>query len=59
MESDEESGSKDMDYYMDTLKDRIGNNVKMIWILDSGAGNWETLWITNSLKGFVAVNLEI
>jgi acetylornithine deacetylase/succinyl-diaminopimelate desuccinylase-like protein len=59
MESDEESGSGDMDYYMDTLKERIGNHVKMIWILDSGAGNYDTLWITNSLRGFVAVNLEV
>ena len=36
MESDEESGSEDMDYYLEMLSDKIGKQVKTIWILDSG-----------------------
>ena len=59
MESDEESGSNDMDYYLDNLKERIGSNIKVIWIVDSGAGNYETLWLTSSLRGNVVVNVEI
>jgi len=59
MESDEESGSKDMTYYMDTLKERIGDKVSNVWIVDSGAGNYETFWLTNSLRGSCAVELEI
>ena len=30
METDEESGSIDMDYYLDLLKEKIGDNIKMI-----------------------------
>lgn len=51
MESAEESGSIDMNYYLDILKDRIGNHVKIIFVVDSGAGNYDTLWITSSLRG--------
>lgn len=59
MESDEESGSHDMNYYLDFLKEKIGNNVKTVWILDSGAGDYESLWVTSSLRGCFAVKLEI
>jgi len=59
METDEESGSIDMDYYLDFCKEKIGKNVKMIWIVDSGAGNYDTLWLTTSLRGYMAFELEI
>ena len=59
MESDEESGSKDMDYWLDYHKERIGRKVKQIWITDSGAADYETLWITSSLRGFMMVEVEI
>ena len=35
MESSEESGSPDMPFYLNKLKDRIGNNVKVVFIVDS------------------------
>ena len=51
MEGDEESGSRDMEYYLEKLKDKIGNKIKMIWIVDSGVADYKTLWITDSLRG--------
>jgi acetylornithine deacetylase/succinyl-diaminopimelate desuccinylase-like protein len=59
METDEESGSVDMDYYLKFCKEKIGNHVKMIWIVDSGAGNYETMWLTTSLRGYLSFELEI
>jgi len=59
MEGDEESGSVDMDYYLDKLKEKIGKCVKMIWIVDSGAGNYDRLWITDSLRGCMITTLKI
>jgi acetylornithine deacetylase/succinyl-diaminopimelate desuccinylase-like protein len=41
MESQEESGSDDILSYMSLLKDRIGNHVKVIGIIDSGCGNYD------------------
>jgi len=59
MESCEESGSYDIEFYFELLKERIGKNVKTISILDSGAGNYENLWVTSSLKGLLMFNLNI
>eukprot|EP00316_Scyphosphaera_apsteinii_P000219 CAMPEP_0119299234 /NCGR_PEP_ID=MMETSP1333-20130426/1344_1 /TAXON_ID=418940 /ORGANISM="Scyphosphaera apsteinii, Strain RCC1455" /LENGTH=518 /DNA_ID=CAMNT_0007300601 /DNA_START=189 /DNA_END=1745 /DNA_ORIENTATION=+ len=52
----EESGSRDLPYYMDKLSDRIGTP-DLICCLDAGCGNYEQLWMTTSLRGCVAVNL--
>ncbi|MDH3285280.1 MAG: M20/M25/M40 family metallo-hydrolase, partial [Acidobacteriota bacterium] len=54
----EESGSFDLPHYMDALKDRIGSP-EMVLCLDSGCGNFEQLWITNSLRGMAAGTLTI
>ncbi len=59
MESDEESGSEDMDYYLEMLSDVIGDNVKMIWILDSCNLSFDALWITTSLRGCATNVLEV
>jgi len=59
MEGAEESGSKDMEFYLKSLKERIGKNVKKLFVLDSGIGNYETLWITNSLRGCISGKLNI
>ncbi len=59
MESCEESGSIDMPFYLDLLKDRIGDHVEMISIVDSGCGNYDTFWITSSLRGSTAMSIEI
>lgn len=59
MEGDEESGSGDMDYYLERLKKRLGENIKMIWIVDSGACDYERMWITESLRGCLIMNMKI
>ena len=58
IEAAEESGSPDIPYYMEELKERIGD-ISLIVCLDSGAGNYEQLWLTNALRGFVACDLNI
>ncbi len=59
MEADEESGSEDMDYYLETLADVIGTDVKMIWIVDSGCFTFDTFWLTTSLRGHCCHKLEV
>jgi acetylornithine deacetylase/succinyl-diaminopimelate desuccinylase-like protein len=59
MESDEESGNDHIDHYMDALKDRIGKNVKIVWILDAGAGNYKTFWLNTSLRGNLKFEMNI
>ncbi len=59
MESDEESGSEDMDYYLKLLSTSIGNHVKNIWIVDSGCLDYSTLWLTTSLRGGTTCKLSV
>lgn len=58
IEGCEESGSYDLPYYIDELKARIGEP-KLIICLDSGAGNYEQLWITTSLRGNLVGELSV
>jgi acetylornithine deacetylase/succinyl-diaminopimelate desuccinylase-like protein len=58
IETREESGSQDLAAYVERLKDRIGP-VGMIVILDSGAGDYDRLWLTTSLRGLVAGTLRV
>ena len=58
IEASEESGSIDLEYYLKQLKTRVGIP-SLIVCLDSGAGNYEQLWGTTSLRGVVSGNLEI
>jgi len=57
IEACEESGSYDLPYYIDHLKDRIGQP-SLVVCLDSGAGNYEQLWLTVSLRGMAAGTLR-
>jgi len=59
MEGAEESGSPDMIYYLDLLKDRIGNNVNLVSILDSGTMNYDTIWRTTSLRGVMNAKVNV
>ena len=59
MESCEESGSVDMDYYLDHLKERIDDHVECVLVVDSGALNYDTLWVTSSLRGIIQIVLDI
>ena len=58
IESCEESGSFDLPAYIDALKPRLGN-VGLVVCLDSGAGNYEQLWLTTSLRGMVSGTLKV
>jgi len=58
IEACEESGSYDLPYYIDLLKERIGNP-SLVICLDSGAGNYEQLWMTTSLRGNIVGELSV
>ena len=53
-----ESGSFDLPHYIDHLVDRIGEP-SMVVCLDSGAGNYEQMWLTVSLRGMAAGTLNV
>ncbi|MEM1079973.1 MAG: M20 family metallopeptidase [Pseudomonadota bacterium] len=58
IESCEESGSYDLPAYIEHLNHRIGTP-SLVVCLDSGAGNYEQLWITTSLRGMAAGTLNV
>ena len=58
IEGCEESGSYDLPAYIDHLKQRIGTP-DLVVCLDSGAGDYERLWLTTSLRGFVMGELDV
>ncbi len=58
IESGEESGSPDLVYYLKKLKDRIGDPNLMI-CMDSGCKDYSSLWLTTSLRGVCAVEVEV
>jgi acetylornithine deacetylase/succinyl-diaminopimelate desuccinylase-like protein len=58
IEGSEESGSPDLPYYVDHLRDRIGVP-SLVVCLDSGAGNYDQLWCTTSLRGMINGNLHV
>ena len=58
IETCEESGSYDLLPYVDALKTRLGA-VGLVVCLDSGAGNYDQLWLTNSLRGMASGVLKV
>ena len=58
IEGSEESGSPDLPFYIDHLRGRIGEP-SLVVCLDSGAGNYDQLWCTTSLRGMVTGNLHV
>ena len=58
IESCEESGSFDLPAYIDALKGRLGD-VGLVVCLDSGAGNYDQLWLTTSLRGMASGTLKV
>lgn len=58
IEGCEESGSYDLPFYLDHLKDRIGTP-SLVVCLDTGCGNYEQLWSTTSLRGLAGGTLTI
>ena len=57
IEACEESGSYDLPAYIQHLGERIGKP-SLVICLDSGAGNYEQLWLTVSLRGLAAGTLR-
>ena len=58
IESCEESGSFDLPFYLDALRPRLGE-VSLVVCLDSGAGNYDQLWLTSSLRGNITGTLKV
>jgi acetylornithine deacetylase/succinyl-diaminopimelate desuccinylase-like protein len=58
IETSEESGSPDLLPYVDALRSRLGD-VALVICLDSGAGNYDQLWLTTSLRGMASGTLKV
>ncbi|GMR23380.1 MAG: M20 family metallopeptidase [Acidobacteriota bacterium] len=58
IEFSEESGSPDLPAYVEHFVKEIGTP-SLIVCLDSGAGNYEQLWSTTSLRGLVGATLRV
>ena len=58
IETCEESGSHDLLPYVDALRSRLGD-VGLVVCLDSGAGNYDQLWLTSSLRGMASGVLKV
>lgn len=58
IETGEESGSPDLIPYIDALRVRMGD-VGLVMCLDSGAGNYDQLWLTTSLRGLASGVLKV
>lgn len=57
IETCEESGSWDLEYYLEKMKEKIGTP-DLIFCLDSGANDYQRMWITTSLRGMVSAELH-
>ncbi|HZT65036.1 MAG TPA: M20/M25/M40 family metallo-hydrolase [Acidimicrobiales bacterium] len=58
IEASEESGSCHLPAYLDSLADRLGRPGLVVG-LDSGCLTYDRLWVTTSLRGVVAVVVEV
>ncbi|WP_404300936.1 M20 family metallopeptidase [Alicycliphilus denitrificans] len=58
IETCEESGSADLLPYIEQLRTRLGD-VALVICLDSGAGNYDQLWLTTSLRGMASGTLKV
>ena len=58
IESCEESGSADLGYYLDSIKDIVKTPSLMV-IMDSGAGDYERMWITTTLRGNLRCDFKV
>ncbi len=58
IEASEESGSPDLDAHLDAMAADLGQ-VDLVICLDSGALDYERLWVTTSLRGNLIVTLNV
>ena len=58
VEGSEESGSPHLMPYIENMKERIGKPDLLV-CLDSGASDYETLWVTTSLRGNLIMDITV
>jgi acetylornithine deacetylase/succinyl-diaminopimelate desuccinylase-like protein len=58
IEASEESGSPDLPAHLEKLSDRLGD-VSLVVCLDSGAADYDALWMTTSLRGTIQAQLRV
>ena len=58
LETGEESGSPDLPAYMEHLAGRLGD-VTFVVCLDGGGGDYERMWLMNSLRGLVKLTVTV
>lgn len=58
IEASEESGSPDLAAHLAALGERLGD-VGLLICLDSGCADYDTLWLTTSLRGLVEATLRV
>ena len=58
LETEEESGSPNLIYLLKIAKDAIGTP-DALFCLDSGAFDYNSLWITSSLRGICIIDLTV
>ena len=56
LETAEESGSPDLPAYLEQLRAKLGA-VSLVVCLDSGANDYERMWLTTSLRGLAQVHV--
>ena len=59
VEGAEESTDRDLNYYFNKLLPVIGENVVAFIPLDSGCSDYNRLWVTNSLRGYADIEINI
>lgn len=57
-ETQEESGSNDLPYFLKKLKDRF-RNPKFFIILDNHCGDYEHVWLSTSVRGVISGTLRV
>lgn len=58
LDGEEESGSTSYMYYVDMMSKKFPDP-NLVICLDSGAGNYETLWLTTSMRGILKGDLRV
>ncbi|MGN1208685.1 MAG: M20/M25/M40 family metallo-hydrolase, partial [Duodenibacillus sp.] len=58
IETDEESGSADIEYWLHRIADKV-NNCRLAVVLDSTAGDYARLWATMSFRGCINMTLRV
>lgn len=58
LETEEESGSPNLISLLNVAKERIGEP-DIVFCMDSGAFDYNSLWLTSSLRGVTVVELNV